>query len=101
MKTVAGTRLRSVVCTTEVIVVRATAGDVDVRCGGLGMVPIDQQTPAGSLDPAHSGGTGLGKRYVDSDGALELLCTKAGEGSLAVGDEPMVLKEAKPLPSSD
>ena len=47
------------------------------------------------------GGTALGKRYVDASESLEVLCTKAGEGSLSLGDEPMVLKEAKPLPASD
>ena len=55
---------------------------------------------AGAVAPAHAGGTLLGKRYTD-DGALEVLCTKAGEGSLSIGDTPLVLKEAKPLPASD
>ena len=33
--------------------------------------------------------------------AADLLVTKAGEGSLGVGPERLVPKEAKPLPSSD
>ena len=51
--------------------------------------------------PGSAGGTLLGKRYVNAAGALELLCVKPGDGSLAVDGEHLVLKEAKPLPSSD
>jgi hypothetical protein len=97
----AGTRLRSVVCTTEVIVVRAPGGAVDLRCGGGPMVTFDQSVEGGPLDPAHGEGTQLGKRYVSADDGLEVLCTKAGAGSLSLGDEPLARKDAKPLPSSD
>ncbi|MDQ1449658.1 MAG: hypothetical protein QOC79_2629, partial [Actinomycetota bacterium] len=45
--------------------------------------------------------TVLGKRYTDERQSLELLCTKAGRGSLSVGAEPLVLSGAKPLPASD
>ena len=41
----------------------------------------------------------MGKRYVD-DGGAELLVTKAGQGTLTVGETPLSLK-AKPLPASD
>jgi hypothetical protein len=47
-----------------------------------------------------SEGTAMGKRYVDESGA-EVLVTKAGAGSLSIGNTPLVLKEAKPLPASD
>jgi hypothetical protein len=73
-----GTRLRSTVCTTEVIVVRASSDDVDLRCGGQAMVTLEGSGPAGTLDPAHGNGTQLGKRYAALDGALEILCTKGG-----------------------
>ena len=46
-------------------------------------------------------GTKLGKRYVDEELGLELLCTKPGEGSLGVSGRALTLKGAKPLPSSD
>ena len=98
----AGTRLRSAVCSTEVMVIAAAGGDVDVRCGGAPMIGMDDEPPAGaSLDAGASGGTQLGKRYVNEAGDLELLCTKPGEGSLALADAVLSLKEAKPLPSSD
>ncbi len=55
----------------------------------------------GALDAGASGGTLLGKRYVNEAGDLEVLCVKPGEGSLGSGDALLTLKEAKPLPSSD
>jgi hypothetical protein len=98
----AGTRLRSAVCSTEVMVIAAPGDDVDVRCGGAALIGMDEQPPDGAaLDAGASGGTLLGKRYVNEAGDLELLCTKPGDGALALGDAVLVLKEAKPLPSSD
>ena len=96
-----GTRLRSQACTTEVIVVRPPAGDVDLRCGGAAMVPVGGDAATQPLDPGHQAGTQLGKRYADEGTGLELLCTKAGEGSLSLNGAPIDLKDAKPLPSSD
>lgn len=97
-----GTRIRSAVCSSEVMVIQAPDADADIRCGGAAMLPLDEE-PAGdaSLNPAAKEGTQIGKRYMDEGGTLELLCTKPGEGSLALGDQPLKLKEAKPLPSSD
>jgi hypothetical protein len=98
----AGARLKSAVCATEVIVIAAPAGGADVQCGGIAMLAAGEAAPEGAaLDPGAASGTTLGKRYVSSAGDLELLCTKPGKGSLAVAGAPLVLKEAKPLPSSD
>jgi hypothetical protein len=97
-----GTRLKSAVCNTEVMVVGAPSADVDVRCGGFVMLAPGDSAPDGAaLDPSAASGTALGKRYVNEAGDLELLCVKPGEGSLACSDVAMTLKEAKPLPSSD
>jgi hypothetical protein len=100
-----GTRLRSQVCDTQVIVVRSADSLDDLRAGGVPMVPIDsQKDPAESselsLDPAFSDGNVMGKRYVDETGA-EVLVTKAGAGTLSIGATALSLKEAKPLPASD
>jgi hypothetical protein len=85
-----------------VIVVKTPSGDVDLRCGGQPMVPIGGEAGAGgSPDPAHNSGTLLGKRYADEAIGLEVLCTKAGQGSLSIGEVALGIKEAKPLPSSD
>ena len=58
-------------------------------------------TSCAAVDPAFAEGTKMGKRYVDAAGTLELLCVKAGQGSLAVGGVALQTKDAKPLPSSD
>ena len=102
MELKAGSRLRSVVCGTEVIVVKPPEGEVVVSCGGQPMVDIAETTEvAGEPDASLAEGTLLGKRYVDDDLGLELLCTKPGDGSLSIDGQALPTKEAKPLPSSD
>ncbi len=96
-----GTRLRSQTCSAEVIVVRPPDRAVDLCCGGAPMIPVDGEAEGRPLDTAHRSGTLLGKRYADEVSGIELLCTKAGEGSLSLGATPLPVKEAKPLPSSD
>lgn len=101
MQLKAGSRLQSAACDTQVIVVRAPKDDVDLRCGGHPLVAQGATADRAPLDPNHSSGSAMGKRYADEGLGLELLITKAGAGSLSIGDEPMSLKDAKPLPSSD
>lgn len=43
----------------------------------------------------------LGKRYRSVDGAVEVLVNKPGACDLRYDGQPMELKQAKPLPSSD
>jgi hypothetical protein len=96
-----GLRLRSAVCGTEVIVVRASGSDLDVRCGGHPMLPFDAASPMvrPAVDAAFDQGAVLGKRYGDAD--LEILCTRPGQGSISVGSQPLPMLEPKKLPSSD
>ncbi len=97
-----GARLFSAVCTTELIAVKVPSGEVDLTIGGVAPVAsIAERTEGGVVIEGHGGGAAMGKRYVDSTDTIELLCTKAGDGVPAVGDELLVLKEAKPLPASD
>lgn len=96
-----GSRWRSAVDDTEVVVVKPPTSAVDLECGGQPMVPAGTPSPGLPAADDLRDGTQLGKRYVDDDAGIEVLCTKAGEGSLAVSGRPLVLKEAKPLPSSD
>ena len=96
-----GTRLRSAACEAEVVVVKAPAGAVELRAGGHPMVPLGEDGPTGLAPEGGAEGVLLGKRYTDEAGTIELLCTKAGTSSLSIGDEPLGLKDAKPLPSSD
>ncbi len=95
-----GTRLQSQVDDTQVIVVRTAESLDDLRCGGVAMVALDAEKSGGDIDPRFAGGTAMGKRYVDAAGA-ELLVTKAGQGTLSIGETPLELKAAKPLPASD
>jgi hypothetical protein len=98
----AGSRWRSVVCDTEVVVVKAPAGDVSLECGGHPMVPIDAERPEGLvLNAEFAGGTPIGKRYADADSGIEVLASKGGSGTLAVDGKAVPMKGAKPLPSSD
>jgi hypothetical protein len=46
-------------------------------------------------------GTQIGKRYVDEADTIQLLCTKAGSGTLALDGTPLLIQAAKPLPASD
>jgi len=96
-----GTRLQSQVCDTQVIVVRSGEALDDLRAGGVPMIEFGAPKAAGAgLDPEFADGCVLGKRYVDESGA-EVLVTRSGEGTLSVGNVPLVLKEPKPLPASD
>ncbi len=97
----AGDRLKSTVCETQVIVVRAPGAEVELTCGGAPMVSLDADVPGGALDADQAEGTLLGKRYADEDLGIELLCTKAGKGSLRLNGAPLGLKQAKALPASD
>lgn len=94
-----GSKLKSAVCDTEIMVVRGS-GDIVVECGGA---PMLDAAPAakGAINPAFAEGTKTGKRYVDAAGAVELLCVKAGQGSLSIAGVALATKDAKPLPSSD
>jgi len=98
-----GTRLRSQVDGTEVIVVRSPADDLKLACGGQPMIDV-AAAPEPGLAPAGdpTEGTQLGKRYtLDGDPAIELLVTKPGKYGLSIDGTPLAIKEAKPLPASD
>ena len=97
-----GVRFRSAVCDTEVVVIKAPAGAVDLWCGGHPVIPIGDEPAAGlSAEPGFGDGTLIGKRYTDGSDQLELLCSKGGTSSLSIGAELLVVKSPKPLPSSD
>jgi hypothetical protein len=101
MKVKIGQSLASATDTTTVVVVRAPETDVDLTCGGLPMITSPSAVSPALAAVGDGPGTQLGKRYEDQGQSLELLCTKAGTSTLAVGGAPMSLKKAKPLPASD
>ena len=96
----AGARYKSAVCDTQIMVIKAPAGDYDLRCGGAEMI-APNASGGGALDATLAGETLIGKRYVDADEKFELLCTKGGKGTLSLNGAKMEVKQAKQLPSSD
>lgn len=98
VETKPGLKLRGTTCSTEVIVVRPASAPVQLTCCGAPVT--DQETGIAPSGPSPDGVL-LGKRYTDEETGLELLCTKPGPGELAVDGRPLLLKGAKPLPSSD
>lgn len=98
----AGLRLHSAVCTTEVVVVRAPAAAVKLECGGSAMLGEgDEVSGQPVIDPGKSSGSILGKRYADDAIGIELLCTRAGDGTLIADGVVLDIKRTKPLPASD
>ena len=97
-----GQKLHSAVSDAQIVVVKAPAEPVDLRCGGAPMLDDGETVPEGvTLDASDDEAILIGKRYADEELGIELLCTKAGAGALTVNGEPLHLKGAKPLPSSD
>ena len=96
----AGKRLKSTVCNTEIMVIAAPGGEVDLTCGGAPM-NAEGAGNGGSVAGDFAEGTTLGKRYTNEEGNLEVLCVKAGDGSLALGGVALKLKDAKKLPKTD
>ncbi len=96
----AGKRLKSAVCATEIMVIAAPDGDVQLACGGAAMVE-GGDVNGGEVHPDYAGGTAIGKRYVNADGSMEVLCVKAGDGSLALGGSALTVKDTKKLPKTD
>lgn len=95
-----GMRLHSAVCGGEIIVVRPPEGVVELSCGGQPMT-VDGARSGTPVEPSPDGGTQLGKRYVDIESGLEVLCTKPGAGALAADGRPLTIKAAQALPASD
>ena len=97
-----GTRLRSQVCDGQFIIVRAAPGDADLTCGGRPVIALDApDQPRLDADPSTAAELQLGKRYTNSAGEVEVLVTKPAAFGLALGGEPLVMLQSKPLPSSD
>ncbi|HXQ47465.1 MAG TPA: hypothetical protein VN806_12665 [Caulobacteraceae bacterium] len=102
MQLTPGSRWKSAVCDTEVVVVKAPKTDVTLECGGQAMIAHAAARPEGQAPAAdHAAGTQPGKRFSDEETALEVLCTKGGKGSLAIDGRAITPKEAKKLPASD
>ena len=97
-----GQKLHSAVSDAQVVVVRAPSADVALACGGAPLLADGEEGDrTATLDASLGDGPLLGKRYVDDETGLELLCARAGDGALTADGRPLVVKGAKPLPASD
>ena len=96
-----GARLKSAVCDGEIMVVTTPGGDIDITCGGAPMVESGADVDRVAVDPDHAVGIVIGKRYINADETLEVLCVKAGDGSLALDGDLLLLKDTKALPKTD
>src|ERR1700679_3931450 len=92
-----GKRLRSTVSDTEIIVVRSPAAPIKLSCGGQPMTANRAAADGGAATTEHD--TVLGKRYVDTDTGLEVLCTKAGAGVLSADGRQPPITPPMPLPA--
>lgn len=102
MKINAGMRIKSAVCSMEAVVIKAPSAGENILCGGQVMVQMSDAKPdVAPLAQAQHGHALIGKRYVDEESGLELLCSKQGFGALEFEGRELILKQPKPLPSSD
>jgi|SRR5690625_1653121 len=97
-----GARLQSAVSDVQIMAIKVPVGEYALQCGGVPMVKVGDEAPAGARqDAGDAGETLMGKRYVDEGETVEFLCTKGGGGSLSLDGVALQVKQAKQLPSSD
>ena len=83
----------------QLIVTKGGPGTLSDGETALLRADAGEKFPAGTA--AGTQALQLGKRYKSADGAVEILVNKPGPCDLRYDGQPMELKEAKPLPSSD
>jgi hypothetical protein len=94
-----GKRLHSAACHTEIIVIRAPQLRTELSCAGAPMGAAEAARSATSAGGADHGVV-LGKRYVDEQTGLEVLCTKAGAGPLVARGQATNWRVATPPSAS-
>ena len=80
------------------MVIKAQPDDT-LTCGGLPLAEDGAGDQTGDDGQMH--GCLIGKRYVNQEESIEVLCVKSGEGSLYCNGEELMTKDTKKLPSSD
>jgi hypothetical protein len=102
MKLTPGSRWKSAVCDTEVVVLKGPKSEGELSCGGVAMLAMGAARPTVAAPAAGAdAGSLLGKRYGNPALGLELLCTKGGTGRLEFAGTPLAIQAAQRLPSSD
>ena len=93
-----GLRLKSTVCDGEFMLIKVGDSE-DLTCGGQPLSADDAARVEGDAD--HMNGCVIGKRYVNEENSVEVLCVKSGDGSLYYDGAELMTKDTKKLPSSD
>ena len=83
----------------QVIVTKGGPGTL--ADGSVPLILKDSGEAFAAGTPAGTAAIQLGKRYKSPDGAVEVLVNKPGTCDLRYEGQPMEIKDAKPLPSSD
>jgi hypothetical protein len=90
-----GSRWKSALSSTEVVVVRPPKSAVVLECAGAPVLAATaDRPPAPAAAPAGEGSL-LGKRYTDEETGLEVLCSKGGAGDLSASGRPLTIKDPK------
>lgn len=84
-------------CDAEVMIIKIGESD-NLTCGGVAMAE-SPEAAEGNPDQMHE--CLIGKRYVNAEETIEVLCVKSGQGSLYYDGEELMTKDTKKLPSSD
>lgn len=92
-----GLKVKSMVSEAEFIVVRGT-GEGDLQSGGE---PVTEDIAAVPSGATVEGEVLLGKRYSDESGSVEIMCVKAGAGTLTLDGAALQVRPPRSLPSSD
>jgi hypothetical protein len=79
------------------MIIKAAEGH-ELTCGGVAVGESPDRIE-GAAD--NMNGCVIGKRYINADETIEVLCVKTGEGSLYCSGEELMTKDTKKLPSSD
>ena len=94
-----GSRWQSASGRGEFVVVRPPAGSGELTCGDAAVQPHGSPVAPGQAD-VPGDATVTGKRYIEAESGIEILCTRSG-GALVFGGRSLSPKDAKPLPASD
>jgi hypothetical protein len=96
-----GTRWQSSVCTGEFVVVKSPSTSALLMCGDQPVEPHGSVRNAEEWPSAGGNGTLGGKRYLELESGLEMLCTKSSGNDLSFDGRVLTRREAKALPASD
>ena len=102
MQLKAGTRLRSATDACEVVVVKAPAEPVDLRCGGHPFLPADAEATAESIEAGFDQAAPSWASATATRSSASRSCApRPAKDAISVGETVLDVKGAKPLPASD